>query len=469
MPEFDFIIVGGGAAAFAAATRAAELGVRTAMVNGGLPIGGTCVNVGCVPSKHLLEVAAHYYQPRYSRFRALGDGAGPTLDFRAAIEQKEELVAVLRQSNYIDVLESFAGLVTLYEGQARFRSPHEVEVDGEVLRGERFLIATGSRPAVLPFPGIEGVRYITSREAMAMREQPRRLIVVGAGPTGLELGQFFSRLGTQVTVLEKVPQILPRVEPEVADELQRCLEAEGMEFHCACNIQRVWQEGEVRYVEAEVFGERRVFQADQLLLATGVRPNSDGLGLEAAGVATDPRGFVEADAQMRTAAPHIYAAGDVVGRMLLETVAAKEGYVAAGNALEDAGETIDYDAIPSAVFTDPQVATVGLTEGEEMRRFGACACRTVEMARVPKAAAVLEDRGLIKMVIHPENSKVLGVHIVAPQAAEMIHEATLAVRFGLTIDDLIDTVHVFPTFSEGIKLAAQAFTRDIGVMACCIR
>ncbi|MBI3287063.1 MAG: mercuric reductase, partial [Chloroflexi bacterium] len=159
---------------------------------------------------------------------------------------------------------------------------------------------------------------------------------------------------------------------------------------------------------------------------------------------------------------------DVVGKMFLETLAAKEGRIATANAFENAEQTIDYDTIPSAVFTNPQVATVGLTEEEEMRRFGACACRTVEVARIPKAKAIKEMRGLIKMVVHPENGKIVGVHMVAPHAADLIHEATLAVKFGLTVEDIIDTVHVFPTLSEGIKLAAQAFTRDIRVMSCCI-
>lgn len=354
------------------------------------------------------------------------------------------------------------------EGRARFRSPSEIEVNGRILAGEKFLIATGSRPLVLPFPGIEGVKYLTNREAMELEELPRSMIVIGAGPVGLELGQMFLHFGTTVTVLEKIPQILPRIEPEVANELQRCLEAEGMEVRCACEIQRVWQEREARFVQADVMGERQIFQADQLLLATGVVPNSDDMGLEEAGVRTDAKGFIEANDYLQTSAPHIYAAGDVVGRMFLETVAAKEGAVAAANAFEDVRKGIDYDTIPAAVFTNPQVATVGLTEEEEMRRFGACACRTVEVARIPKAKAINEDRGLIKMVIHPEDSRILGVHMVAPNAADLIHEAVLAVKFGLTADDIIDTVHVFPTLSEGIKLAAQAFTRDISVMACCV-
>jgi mercuric reductase len=467
VPDYDFIIIGGGAAAFAAATKASELGVKTAMINDGLPIGGTCVNVGCVPSKHLLAVGDEYFYPQRPVFDALKDGPRSTFDFKTAIEEKRRLVRALRESNYIDVLASLRG-VEYIEGRARFTAPQRIEVNGRTLTAGNVLIATGSRPSILPFSGIDGVQCLTNREAMELEELPRSMIVVGAGPIGLELGQMFLHFGTKVTVLEKVPQILPRVEPKIANELQRALEDEGMEIHCACNIDRVWQEGETRCVEADVMGEKRVFRADQLLLATGVVPNSDDLGLEAAGVKTNERGFIEVNEYMETSAPGVYAAGDVVGKMFLETVAAKEGMVAAANAFAHAGKTIDYDTIPAAVFTNPQVATVGLTEEEEMRRYNACACRTVEVSRIPKAKAVKEDRGLIKMVIHPENSKVLGVHMVAPGAADLIHEAVLAVKFGLTVDDIIDTVHVFPTMSEGLKLVAQAFVRDITVMSCCI-
>ncbi len=467
MSEFDFIIIGGGAAAFAAATRAAELGARTAMINDGLPLGGTCVNVGCVPSKHLLAVGEAYFYGGRPRFEAIRNGRPWAFDFRAAIEEKRRLVAALRASNYADVLGALKS-VEYIEGQARFVPPGAVTVNGRTLTAPRFLIATGSRPSVLPFPGIEDVAFITSREAMELDALPRTMIVIGAGPVGLELGQMFLHFGTEVTVLEKVPQVLPRVEPEVAQELQRCLEAEGMAIHCACDIERVWQEGTTRYVQANVFGERRVYAADQLLLATGVVPNSDDLGLAAVGVTTDERGFIQVDDRLETTAPGVYAAGDVVGKRFLETVAAREGMIAASNALEGAARTMDYDTVPAAVFTNPQVATVGLTEEEEMRRFGACACRTVPVARIPKAKATNEQRGLIKMVVHPESGRILGVHMVAPDAADLIHEATLAVKFGVTVEDLIDTVHVFPTLSEGIKLAAQAFVRDISVMSCCI-
>ena len=465
--QYDFIIIGAGAGAFAAATKASELGLRIAMINDGLPVGGTCVNVGCVPSKHLLAVGDEYFYPQRSNFDALKNGHNSAFDFKTAIDEKQRLVGALRESNYTDVLASLRD-VEYIEGRARFVSPEEVEVNGQRLTAEKFLVATGTRPSILPFTGIEGVQYVTNREVMDLEALPDSMIVIGAGPIGLELGQMFLHFGTKVTVLEKIPQILPRTEPEIADELQRTLEAEGMEIHCACNIERVWQQGETRFVEADVMGEKRIFQADQLLLATGVVPNSDDMGLEAAGVIINKRGFIEVNEHMETSVPNVYAAGDVAGKMFLEALAAKEGMIATANAFENAKRTIDYDTIPAAVFTNPQVATVGLTEEEEMRRFNACSCRTVEVSRIPKAKALKEERGLIKMVIHPENSKILGVHMVAPDAADLIHEAVLAVKFGLTVDDIIDTVHVFPTMSEGIKLAAQAFVRDISVMSCCI-
>jgi mercuric reductase len=332
----------------------------------------------------------------------------------------------------------------------------------------KFLIATGSRPSIPAIPGIEEVEYLTNREAMELEELPESMIVIGAGPVGLELGQAFLHFGTGVTLLKKYGRILPRLEPELGDELERTLSAEGMEIHHATTIERVFQDGDTRIVEANVMGERRSYKADQLLVAAGVVPNSDRMGLEAAGVATSRRGFIKVNEFMETSAPSIYAAGDVAGNAFLEALAAKEGKIATSNAFEEAGKTIDYDTIPAAVFTNPQVATVGLTEEEEMRRYNACSCRTVEVGRISKAKAIKEDRGLIKMVIHPENSKILGVHMVAPDAADLIHEAVLAVKFGLTIDDIIDTVHVFPTMSEGIKLAAQSFVRDISVMTCCI-
>ncbi len=468
MDTFDLIIVGGGAGAFSAATRASELGASAVMINAGLPIGGTCVNVGCVPSKFLLTVGDDYYYPQFPRFAALANGHRSQVDFRTAIVEMNRLIAAHRQSNYINVLQGLAG-VRLIEGRARLRSPTEVEVNGDVLRGQHIVLATGSQTKRLPIPGLEGVGWLNNETGLSLQELPQSLIVVGAGPLGLEFAQLFAHFGTEVTVLELMPQVLPREEPEVAAELQRVLQEEGIAIYTSAAIERVREEADgSKVAEVKLERGRRTFRATHLLLAAGVAPNTDGLGLEAAGIESTRGGFIKVTDWMQTTAPTIFAAGDVVGKMQLETVAAKEGYLAAENALTGSQKAINYEHVPHAVFTNPQVASVGLTEEQEMERFHACSCRTVRIEQISKAKVIKETRGLIKMVIHPETAKVLGVHIVAPMAADLIHEATLAVKFGLTIDDLIDTVHVFPTLSEGIKLAAQAFRRDISRMSCCV-
>lgn len=467
MFTFDLVIVGGGAAAFAAATRASELGARTAIINGGLPLGGTCVNVGCVPSKYLLELGHKLFYCPQSEFKGIKRRARFAFDFDEAIEGKDEIIGSLRESNYYDVLQGLNG-VTLYEGKARFLSPDEIDVDGQMLQGRRFVIATGSTTRLIPVPGLAEAGYITNVEALSLNRPPASLIVIGAGPLGLEFAQMYRHFGSTVAVLERESQVLPREEPEVAAELQRCLEAEGISIMTGAVIQRVSRGAGPKVVEARVGQETRRVEAEELLMATGVAPNTRGLGLEHAGVTIDKNGFVKVDKTLRTSAKHIWAAGDVVGRMFLETVAAKEGSVAAGNALQGSRKTIDYNSIPHAVFTTPQVASVGLTEAELMRRLGRCSCRTVNISQVPKARVVGETRGLIKMVAHPDTEVIMGVHMVAPMAADLIHEAALAVKFKLTVDQIIDTVHVFPTLSEGIKLAAQSFKRDISRMSCCV-
>lgn len=467
MNEYPLIIIGGGAAAFAAATKANDLRQKALIINSGLPIGGTCVNVGCVPSKHLLEVGARYYYGKRPAFPAIHTNGQFQLDFERAIAYKNEIVAGLRRSNYVDVVASFK-TVEYREGMAHFVSDREIEVNGERLRGERFIIATGSKAKILPIPGIESVKYLTNIEALDLAHQPSSMIVVGGGPLGLEFAQMYAHFGTKVTVLEKMKRILPLEEPEVSDEMQCILEEEGIAIHTGVDIQSVREDAGKKIVVAKIKNEERQFAADELLLATGIEPKTKSLGLEQAGVATDERGFIVTDNELRTTQPHIWAAGDCVGKLALETVAAKEGSIAAENALTGAHKSLNNDEIPHVVFTTPQVASVGLTERELMRRMNVCAFRTVPLAMVPKAKVVGETRGLVKLVIDPHTSVIVGCHIVAPVAAEMIPEAVLAIRCKLTVDDIIETVHAFPTFSEGIKLAAQAFTRDIRVMTCCI-
>ena len=359
------VIIGGGAEGFAAATKGSELGAKAVIINSGLPIGGTCVNVGCVPSKILLEIGSELYNSQHPRFEAVRNGHSTTFNFEAAIQEKDNLVGGLRESNYTRVAEGLG--LPVIEGKARFISSKQVEVDGQIMEADKFIIATGSRPKILPFKGIDKVHYITNREAFSLSRLPKSMIVIGAGPIGLEIAQMYARFGTKVTVLEKERQILPLAEPEVADELQRCLEEEGIEIYTGVDVAELREEGELKVVEAKIGSNLQTFKADELLLATGVTPNSDNMGLDAASVEVDSRGFIKVNEELRTSASHIWAAGDVVGKTFLETVAAKEGHIAVSNALEGTEKTIDYDSVQKAVFTAPHVASVWRTEDEALK------------------------------------------------------------------------------------------------------
>lgn len=460
--KHDLLIIGGGAAAFAAATRAADLGASVLMINDGLPLGGTCVNVGCVPSKFLLEGVKHYREASVGRDGWLASRA--KLDYPKLKRGKDRLVEGLRRSNYYGVIEAL-GNVTLIEGHARFTAPNEIEVNGKRFSAERVIIATGARTLIPPVPGLKEAEPLTNVTALELEKLPRSLAVIGGGPLGLEFAQIFHRAGADVSTVELMGRILPQYEPEISRALTEILTSQGMRIKAGRRLVRVeGKPGKIRLYDSGGGST----EAERVLSATGIRPNSDDLGLEDIGVRLDPKGFIITDARQETSLKGIYAAGDVTGRMPLETVAAKQGFNAAHNALTGESKSIDYDLVPHAVFTDPQVASVGWTEEREMAERGACNCRTLPLEAVPKAHAVGDSRGLVKLVVHPQNRKILGAHAVAANAAEIIHVPLLAMQAGFTIDELIDTVHVFPTYAEAWKICAQTFDRDLKAMSCCV-
>lgn len=464
--SYDLVILGGGAAAFAAAAEADRQGRRTLMINDGLPAGGTCVNVGCVPTKHFLALAKELHTIRHPRFSSIG-GSVPAFDFGKAMEEKDRLLAELRRRNYQEVLQSL-GQVEWLDGRASFVTDRVVRAGGREVEGDQILIATGCRTMVPPIDGLAEAGCLTNREILSLTRLPASLIVLGGGPLGLEFAQIFARFGVAVTVLEAAGRIAAPSEPEISEALQDYLQEEGITIRTGAIVERVQRNGSGKEVMAEIAGGKERLLAEEILAATGVRGNIETLNLEQIGVATERGRYVKVSEFLQTNVPNIWAAGDVVGHMCLETVAAKEGKLAVENAFLGTRRTADPVNTPWAIFTDPEVAGVGATEAAYLSKYGRCACRTVSLDRVPKAVTVNDTRGLVKMVVDPETEKIVGAHILAPQAAEMIHEATLAVRFGLSIDDLIETTHVFPTFSEGIKLAAQAFRRDIRRMSCCV-
>ncbi|NJE76152.1 mercury(II) reductase [Thermococcus sp. ES12] len=465
MDEYDFLIIGGGAAGFAAALKADGLGVKTLMVNHG-PIGGTCVNVGCVPTKYLLTALGLKKKALMNHYPGLSFKVDE-FDFSKLLKGKNDLVKKLRREKYEKVLGSLEN-VDYINGFAKFKSNHEVLVNGEKVGFKRALIATGAKAKILPIKGVEEVRerILTHVEALELGELPESVIIIGGRTQALEFAQIFARAGAEVTLLQRSVRIMPQAEPELAIELENILSEEGVDVATSVKINSLGRTEDGVKVHAEVMGRVKVFEGQYLFFATGREPNTPDLGLENTDVKTNEKGFVVVDKTLR-AGENIYAAGDVVGEPMLETVAAKEGFTAATNALEDRNIELDYRIVPRVVFTDPQLASVGLTDGEA-QKLTKCLCSTVEFSNVPKALITGEERGLIKMVINAETKEILGVHILAHNAAEMIHEAVMIVRNRMTVGDVVDTLHVFPTMSEAIKLVALSFKGDVSKMPCCV-
>lgn len=460
---YDLVILGGGAAAFAAAIRADELGYSSVIVNHGLPMGGTCVNVGCIPSKFLLETGNEYFYRQSPQFACNLPGA-VHCDFPEAISAKDRVVRQLRQENYRAVLKDRK--IDYIESTAHLLPGRRVRAGRRLLEGRRILIATGGHPRIPPIPGLASARYMTHRTLMRQDRLPKELVVLGGGPMGLEFAQMYSHFGSRVTLIQSSDRILPREEPELSAELAACLTREGIRLCTSLRVTRVERSRDRIRIDAD--GACR-FEADDLLVATGLSPNTDGIGVSEAGLAQDARGFLRVNRYLETSRPGIYAAGDVTGHRILESVAAKEGAVAATNALRGTRQSLRYDEIPHAVFTNPQVASVGFTEAEYHRRGGSCDCRVISMDRIPKARTVGDTRGVLKMVVDARTRRLVGVHIVSPLGADLIHSAAYALRGRLTVEDIIDTVHVFPTFSESLKYAAQSFHHDmLRPMSCCI-
>lgn len=461
----DIVILGSGSTAFAAALRAESRGARVLMIEKSV-LGGTCVNWGCIPSKTLIHAARFRREAGLGALVGLGVSEGE-IDFDTLSEYKERVVQHLRQSKYLDILQNVPGL-NLIKGAGRFLDSHTIEVDDRRIGGERFLIATGGFPRLVNIPGLSGVDYLTSRSALLLKTLPSSLIVIGGGVIALELGQMYQRLGCRVTVLEHGPRILPVIEAEPALALKQALAYEGMRIEVGVAVCSVRDNGDVTVVTAEIGGVREEIAAEKLLLAVGTSPASADIGLEKAGVEVDQKGFVRVDEMMRTTAPGIWAAGDVIGGMMIATVGAREGIVAVDNMFDPGcGCRMDYYTAPMAIFTDPEVGMVGHTEASAAKAGYDTVSNTMPVSAIPKAHVTGHTAGAIKMVADRKTRRLLGVHLSCERGAELINEAALAIRFKLTIEDIANTLHVYPSMGEGLRLCAQGFSRDISKLSCC--
>lgn len=454
----DIVILGSGSTAFAAALRAQALGARVLMIEKSV-LGGTCVNWGCIPSKTLIHAAALHHDKRLD--------AGRGVDFAAITAHKQEVVKHLRQTRYLDVLHNAPGL-SLLKGTGHFLDRRTIQVGDRRITGDKFLVATGGFPRLIDIPGLATVDYLTSRSALLLKTVPRSLVIIGGGVIALELGQMYHRFGCRVTLLEHGPRILPGTELEPVQAVHDALVAEGMRIEVDAAVCSVRGNGAAIVVEAEIGGRREEFSAERLLLAVGTAPASDGIGLEQAGVETDAKGFVVVDERMRTTAPGIWAAGDVIGGMMIATVGAREGIVAVDDMLNpECGCRIDYLTAPMTIFTDPEVALVGHNEASARQAGYAFVTNTLPVAAIPKAHVTGNTAGAIKMVADRATGRLLGVHLSCYQGGELINEAALALRARLTIEELANSLHVYPSMSEGLRLCAQGFSRDVTKLSCC--
>ncbi len=462
--DFDLVIVGGGSAGFAAAIRGADLGARVAMAEVGT-LGGTCVNVGCVPSKTLIRAAEANHRRTHHPFKGVADSDGQP-DWTVVREEKDSLVSGMRERKYRDVLRSYEA-VTLFEQRATVTSGKSITLaDGRQVTGGRLVITTGASPWAAPIPGLAEAGYLDSTSAMALETLPSSLIVIGASAVGLELAQMFSRLGVRVTVLEALPRIVPAEDAAIGHALAEYLAAEGMGIHVGVTIEHVQRNGSytIRFSQD---GRADTVTAEQLLVATGRRANTGGFGLDEVGVTLGKKGEIVVNEYLQTANPDIYAAGDVLGEPMFVYVVAYAGTTAAENALTGNTRPYDLTAVPRVTFTDPQVASVGFTE-EEIRAQGVQPVTAqLPLEHVPRALAARDTRGFVKLVADTNTRKIVGAHILAAEAGEMITELALAVQLGLTIEKLTSVFHPYLTLSEGIKLAAQAFDKDVAKLSCC--
>jgi mercuric reductase len=460
---YDLAIIGAGSAGFSAAIRAAELGARVALLGHGT-VGGTCINVGCVPSKTLIRATETLHQAAAaSRFGGIR-AEGRIADWRAVIRAKNELVASLRQAKYIDVLPSY-NTVAYREGRARL-TLDGATVDGDPVKAASFIVATGASPALPAIAGIETVPYLTSTTAMELEELPKSLLVIGGGYIGCELGQMFARAGVKVTIAMR-RQLLPEAEPEISHALTRYFGEEGIAVRDGLSYREIRQTPRGVALSVLADGRAETIAAERVLVTTGRRPNTEGFGLSEAGVALLPNGGIKVDDRMRTSKPGFYAAGDVTGRHQFVYMASYGARIAAENALNGDRRRYDATAMPAVVFTDPQVASVGLTETAALDQGLRVKTSTLDLAAVPRALAARDTRGLIKLVAEVTSGKLLGAHVLAPEGADSIQTAALAIKAGATIDDLSDTIFPYLTTVEGLRLAAQAFSKDVAKLSCC--
>jgi dihydrolipoyl dehydrogenase len=461
MADYDLIIIGSGPGGYVAAVRAAQLGLKTACIEKEERLGGVCLNVGCIPSKALLD-SSEYYDLVKNDLAVHGIKTGKlTLDLAAMMARKETVVADLTE-NVRKLLENHR--IAVIHGRARLAAPGTVAVTAGdkkavTLTAANILLATGSAPIELPGMAFDGQRIVSSSEALRFDSIPRHLGIVGGGYIGLELGSVWRRLGAKVTVIEMLPKIGTGLDGMVARTLDRILRKQGIEFRLGTRVVEAAVNGQKVTVAVEKDDRRESLRVDKLLVAVGRRPLTGDLGLDAAEIRTDPRsGHILVDERYRTNVPGIYAIGDLIPGPALAHKASAEGIAAVENMAGHAGE-VNYDTIPAVIYTWPEVASVGLTSQQVKERDIPHCVGTYPFTGAGRARCMGQTDGFVKLIAHAKTDRILGVHILGPRAADMIAECVLAMEFGAGSEDIARTVHGHPTFAEALQEAAKAIRK----------
>lgn len=456
-------VIGSGSGAFAAAIRAAEEGAKVTLVESNT-LGGTCVNVGCVPSKIMIRAAQLAHHAEQHPFPGLKTQLN-RVDRTTLIQQQQVRVEELREAKYSSILDSNPN-IDLVKGRARFKDANTIvvaDVTGNdiTIKADRVLIATGARPHIPEIPGITGTPYWTSTEALVAETLPKHLLVYGGSVVAVELAQAIRRLGSQVTVIAR-SKLLPKEDPELGKGLRHVFEQEGIWVITHTTIDSVLYK-DTQFIVSTAKGE---YQGDRLLIAAGRQANTEELGLENVSVATDANGRILIDEHMRTSTQGIFAAGDCTNQPQYVYVAAAAGTRATIN-MTGGNASLDLSAMPAVIFTDPQVATVGLNEKTAEQLGMEVESRTLELEHVPRALANFDTRGFIKLVAEKDSGRLVGAHVLASEGGEIIQTAALAVRNRMTVQELADQLFPYLTMVEGLKLTAQTFTKDVTQLSCC--
>lgn len=462
MSQFDVTIIGSGPGGYVAAIRCAQLGFKTAIIEKYATLGGTCLNVGCIPSKALLASSHHYEELQHFADHGIEVSGGVKVNLEKMIARKQAVVD--QTSGGVKFLMD-KNNITVFNGLGSFESATSVKVtkeDGssEIIESKNIIIATGSKPSSLPFIKLDKDRIITSTEALKLKEVPKHLVIIGGGVIGIELGQVYLRLGAQVSVVEFMDRIIPGMDASLSKELTKVLKKQGMKFYTSHKVQSVERAGDVVTVKAEnAKGEIITLEGDYALVSVGRRPYTDGLNAEKAGVKVTDRGQIEVNNHLQTSAANIYAIGDVVRGAMLAHKAEEEGVMVA-EIIAGQKPHIDYNLIPGVVYTWPEVAAVGKTE-EQLKADGvAYKAGSFPFKALGRARAGGDTDGFVKILADAKTDEVLGVHMIGARCADLIAEAVTAMEFRASAEDISRMSHAHPTFAEAIKEAALAATEN---------